>query len=165
MDRAVATHRRTGLPPLVGTHRSCRDALCYSSLSNVPTGVSVADASSVVPEHAVCRYVASGSLAIFGDWFRLRLQALGRGIWGDCDAYMVDQLDDRQAYVMGLDRRGGAIQTGVLRLPPDCPMLQALLKFHERPFVPKWLRPRQKVEATLKHLWTPRRLQAVFLKF
>lgn len=56
----------------------------YGEVKEVPMGTVIADASEVLPEHAIF-YHATGSLAHFADWFRYRLLADQGGIWTDLD--------------------------------------------------------------------------------
>jgi hypothetical protein len=111
----------------------------YCKIGNVPRGVIVADAEEILPRDRIFAHGDSGSVAVFADWFRYQLQALGKGTWVDCDAYMIAPLDGQSPYLMGVDRPGGMIQNGILRVPPDSPMLPDLLRFYEDPFVPSWV--------------------------
>lgn len=56
----------------------------YGPMSGVPPGVSVCDASEILPESRVFRY-ANGSFAGFSDLFRYAVLARQGGLWADAD--------------------------------------------------------------------------------
>jgi len=85
----------------------------YEVCPDVPEGITLADANTILPYETAVSYITKGKIAIFADWFRYQLQALGRGIWLDCDAYLLRPLDGRASYLMGVDRPNGQIQNGV----------------------------------------------------
>ncbi len=57
----------------------------YDEPAGVPPGVSLCDASRVLPRDAVFRHARTGSLAPFADWFRCRVLFEQGGIWSDAD--------------------------------------------------------------------------------
>ena len=120
----------------------------YEVCPDVPEGITLADANTILPYETAVSYITKGKIAIFADWFRYQLQALGRGIWLDCDAYLLRPLDGRASYLMGVDRPNGQIQNGVLRLPPDSEVLLGLLSMFEHPYIPRWVpwKPRLKAQ-------------------
>lgn len=120
---------------------------CYGRVEGVPEGIEVRDASSILPEASIIRH-ENGSVAIFADWFRYELQRRALGTWVDTDNYFVAPLDMKSPYLFGreiLDRPGRfgrqhqLIANGVLRLPPDSPMLPPLLGLFEGRTLPDWL--------------------------
>jgi hypothetical protein len=110
---------------------------CYKEPEGVPEGVTLSDAGEVVPEDGVVRH-RNGSVALFANRFRYELQRLGRGLWIDCDTYLIAPIEDDSDYLFG-EEESGLINNGVLRLPPDCPMLAPLLELFEEKKVPYWL--------------------------
>jgi hypothetical protein len=123
---------------------------CYKEPAGVPEGVEVRDASTIIPEHRIIRH-ETGSLALFSNWFRYELQRRAAGTWLDCDIYLLAPLDGDSPCLFG-EEAPGLINTGVLRLPPDCPMLPPLLALFEERSVPPWLPLRSRMAAHLR-LW------------
>jgi len=126
---------------------------CYAGPANIPEGVEVADAASILPESAIVRH-KSGSVAPFSDWFRYELLRRGLGTWVDTDIYLLKPIDEDRPHLFGEERRG-VINNAVLRLPPDSPVLDELLT----PFAhttPPWLAPRHRIATGLRRLLTGR---------
>jgi hypothetical protein len=121
---------------------------CYDKVEGIPDGVEVRDAADVLPKAAILRH-KSGSVALFSDWFRYELQRRSLGTWLDTDNYLVAPLDMSSAYLFGKEiidaprpwrrRQRQAINGGVLRLPPDSPMLPPLLGQFDGRTSPDWL--------------------------
>ena len=118
---------------------------CYAAPDGVPDGVELRDAAELIPESEVIRH-KSGSFALFSNRFRYALQRAGRGIWLDCDAYLLAPLRSASGHLFG-EYEPGRINTGVLRLPPDSPMLDPLLDLFDEAEVPPWLPLRARAAA------------------
>ncbi|HET9429427.1 MAG TPA: hypothetical protein VFO69_13815 [Allosphingosinicella sp.] len=123
---------------------------CYRPPEGVPDGVEIRDAADILPEETIIRHW-SGSVSLFSNRFRYQLQRSGLGTWLDCDAYLLKPLDLRQPYLIG-EIEPGQISTGVLRLPPDSPILPPLLALFEERSVPPWLPWRDRLAARWR-LW------------
>ena len=124
---------------------------CYRPPAGLPTGVVVRDAADILPpETAVA--LGKSSAALFSDRFRLELQRRGAGTWIDCDVYLLRPLPGEQPYLMGKENHDGLIGTAVLRLPPDSPLVPALLMLFEERQVPFWIGRRARALAYLR-LW------------
>lgn len=117
----------------------------YGRPDGVPDGVEVRDASAVLPEDKVIRH-RSGSPSLFSNWFRYEAQRRELGTWVDCDVYLLSPLDGDSPYLFG-EQEAGRINTGVLRLPPDSPLLPPLLAIFEERAVPAWLPIRSRMSA------------------
>jgi hypothetical protein len=117
---------------------------CYDRPLGVPEGVKVADAAQILPRARIIRHT-SGSPAIFADWFRYELQRLAKGIWIDCDVYLLAPLPPR-ACLFGWEAPG-RINNAVLRLPANSPILPPLLALFEERAVPPWLPARARLAA------------------
>lgn len=146
---------------------------CYKAPANVPGGVELADASEILPETAIIRDQA-GSVALFANWFRYELQRLEKGVWLDVDIYLLKPLPEREyllawepplpapagrvrALVRSLRKvRTSWINNGVLRLPPDSPMLPPLLELFRQKKVPAWLPLQHKLAAYSRLILTGR---------
>ena len=118
---------------------------CYREPRGVPRGVELRDAAGIFPESATFRH-RSGSPALFANLFRYELLRRGLGTWIDCDAYILKPLPEDGTYLMGW-QEPGVINNGVLRLPPDSPMLEPLIGIFSERQVPPWLPMRAKLAA------------------
>lgn len=111
----------------------------YRPPADVPAGVELADAATVLPEQAIVRHRRSGSPALFSNRFRYTLLARDAGLWIDGDLYCVRPIDFPDAAVFGFEIPG-SINTAVLRLAPDDPILARLEAiFTARTAVPPWV--------------------------
>lgn len=102
----------------------------FGDIGDLPAGVAVEDAETVLPR-AFARKIRppeQGGLehwrtaVQYSDFFRIRLQSLGRGLWLDSDVYLLRPiaLDPREPYFAweGLYHVGNS----VLYLPPTHPI-------------------------------------------
>lgn len=110
---------------------------CYRPPRGVPEGVELRDAAAILPESEIF-FHASGSVAIFADWFRLELQRHGAGTWVDTDVYLLRPLDTVRPYLFGKEEEG-LINNAVLRVPSDSPLLGPLIGIFETGRIPPWL--------------------------
>lgn len=118
---------------------------CYERPDGVPEGVAIADAAQIVPRSQIVVH-RGGSPSLFSNRFRYELQRRALGFWIDCDVYLVRPLDGLDGHVFGW-AAPGHINTAVLRLPPDSPLIRPLLALFEEREVPPWLAPRAKLAA------------------
>lgn len=118
---------------------------CYDDIGNVPDGVEVADAATIVPSELIIRH-EGGSYALFSNRFRYQLQALGRGLWIDADLYCLAPIQFSGPYLFGW-QGDGYINGAVLRLPSDSPVLPPLLEIFEERTVPPMLSPDDRAAA------------------
>lgn len=110
---------------------------CYQRPKDTPDGVEVADAAELLPESRMIRHRKGGSPALFSDLLRYEILAAGRGLYVDCDVFCVRSIEDAE-YILGRETEK-SIASGVLKLPPDCPVLAALRAIKDTPnFVPPW---------------------------
>lgn len=123
---------------------------CYDEPAGVPDGVELRDASEILPRDRIIRH-KTGSFALFSNWFRYELQRREAGTWLDCDVYLRAPIDGASPYLFG-EEAPGRINTGVLRLPPDSPLLPPLLALFEERSVPPWLPFRSRMAARLRVL-------------
>lgn len=131
----------------------------------MPDGVEVRDAAQILAEDRVI-FHRNGSVALFADWFRYELQMRALGTWVDTDTYLIAPLDMARPYLFGKQvvdrpaasrrRQRESIAAGVLRLPPDSPMLPSLLSPFETRKTPTWLPWHWYLRARLRELITGR---------
>jgi len=127
---------------------------CYRVPEGVPEGAELRDAAEVVPEARIVRH-RSGSVSLFSNLFRYELQRRALGTWVDCDVYLLKPLDTGAPYLFG-EEAPGVLNTGVLRLPPDSPMLAPLIQLFEEKSVPRWIPLRSRIAARTRLTLTGR---------
>lgn len=118
---------------------------CYDLPAGVPEGVEIRDAATILPRERIIRH-SSGSVSLFSNLFRYELQRLGAGIWIDSDVYLFRAIDDPSPYLFGYED-GRSINSAVLRLPQNSPLLSRLLEIFEESSVPPWLPWRERLYA------------------
>jgi hypothetical protein len=123
---------------------------CFRIPSDVPEGVQTADAAKLLPESSLIRHKATGSVAIFSDLLRYEILRAGLGLYVDCDMFCVRPIDNED-YIFGLSG-SKEIKNGVLKLPPECPVLLDLCKIKDGGFIPPWFAVRHKLRLRLRHL-------------
>jgi hypothetical protein len=123
---------------------------CYSIPAGVPKGVATLDASAVLPREAI-RDAWSNRSDIYSDWFRYEIQKRALGTWLDLDVYLVAPLDLDRPSLFG-EYEPEKINGAVLRLPPESPLLQALLEQFEEKTVPSWMPFKKRVELGVRRL-------------
>jgi hypothetical protein len=121
-------------------------------VANVPEGITIADAGSIVPRDRIIRH-RGGSHSLFANLFRYELQRRGLGTWLDCDVYLLAPLDDDRPYLIG-EEEPGRYNGAILRMPPDTPLLPSLLELFDERVVPPWLPWRARMAAHWRHAAT-----------
>lgn len=127
---------------------------CYRPVDGVPEGIDVRDAAAILTEDKVLRY-RSGSVSLFANWFRYALLRQGLGTWVDMDLYLLAPIPARSPYLFGW-QEDGVINTSVMRIPADCPMLADLLAIFDQREVPFWLSRSRRLAARLRRRLTGR---------
>lgn len=104
----------------------------FGAIDDLPPGVHVADAEPVLPMAFAKKIrpqqagkLTSRTIGQFSDFFRMRLQHLGRGLWLDSDVYLLRpiELDPRWPYFAWESR--SHIGNSVLYLPAMHPIVAA----------------------------------------
>jgi hypothetical protein len=126
---------------------------CYRPPEGVPSGVTLRDAATIIPEAEIIRH-HSGSVALFSDRFRYELQRRGCGTWLDADIYLLGTLDGTSRYLFG--RQDQIVNVAVLRLPQDSPILDDLIGLFDEKCVPPWLTFRSRAAARWRLLTSGR---------
>jgi hypothetical protein len=147
-------------PPLGAVERACLRSMvgqghpvaiyCYEPPGRVPDGVDLRDAAEIFPRSEVIHH-RSGSVALFSNRFRYELQRRALGTWVDTDLYVLKPIDGTRPYLFG-EEKPGFFNIGVLRLPPDSPMVAPLLDIFREKAVPPWLEARHRLAAYWR-LW------------
>jgi hypothetical protein len=127
------------------------DLWTYVPISNVPAGVTLRDARQVMPESKIIWNRRKNSPGLGSDIFRLTLQKQRFGCYTDCDLLFLKPIVDAD-YIFGLDGPN-YVNNAVLKLPADCPIIDANLNLIEaKPIVPPWWPLRRRVRQRLKAL-------------
>src|SRR5436190_923323 len=74
----------------------------YGGVDAVPEGITVLDASEILPPERMLRHKGNGSFALGSDIFRLELLKRDLGYWVDADVYFLKPLERcEDSYVFG----------------------------------------------------------------
>ena len=111
----------------------------YGKVTNVPRGVVIKSASRVLSYDDSYRHHKTRSISLFADYFRCVLLKNGMGIWVDLDCFLLQPLElPSHGYLLGHEIK--TINSAVLHMPSDSPLLQDLLAACETPNKsPYWL--------------------------
>jgi len=116
---------------------------CYERPKDTPADIEIADANKLLTENRVIRHRKSGSLSLFSDLLRYEILGAGLGLYVDCNMFCLRPIVDAD-YIFGWESRS-SIASGVLKLPPDCPVLADLRAIKDTPnFVPPWRKGRKR---------------------
>ncbi len=118
---------------------------CYDAPEGIPEGVEVRDAATILPRERIIRH-RNGSVSLFSNWFRYELQRREAGIWIDSDVYLLRAITDDRPFLFGYED-AGTINTAILRLPPDSPLLDRLIRIFDEDSVPAWIPARYRLTA------------------
>ncbi|MFN7224245.1 MAG: hypothetical protein ACK4MS_09520 [Paracoccaceae bacterium] len=108
----------------------------YEPIPNVPAGVIRRDGREVLDTDNFLKYEKKDSYALFADLFRLHMIARNPGmIWVDTDVYCLRPMTYDDDHVLGFELPGEMrVNNAVLGLPPDGPLLRAMLEYTSDPF-------------------------------
>lgn len=111
---------------------------CYDEVRGVPDGVKVAAADDIIPRHQMFRHRATGSPAPFADRFRIKLIAMGLGMWIDTDILFVRPLTATTPNVFGWEEEN-LIGNAILGLDEKSPAFAALSRHIDDDYLlPPW---------------------------
>ena len=97
----------------------------YDQIENVPPGVTLQDASQILPQSQIFRNArgqGKGSLAAFSDLFRYKLLLDRGGWWVDTDVFCLKPFDFDAPYVFGAEDK--PVATGIIKMPQGSPLAQ-----------------------------------------
>jgi hypothetical protein len=102
------------------------DLYVYDDIANAPSGVTLRDASSVLPRSAIFRYADSGSLAGFSNFFRYKLLLERGGWWVDTDVVCLRPFNFEREYVFAgeLSKHMPVVASCVIRAPIGSPAME-----------------------------------------
>ena len=126
----------------------------YGPVENLPEGVAIEDAGSIVPEATSVRLSGGrrGSNALAADYFRLKLQEAGAGVWADCDMVSVFPFElDLDQPLYGLQDET-YINTAILYLSKNSPILIEGLSGFGPNVIPPWFTMERKIQLSLRKL-------------
>lgn len=111
-------------------------------VGGIPEGTPVRDATEITPKpNFLSPEPTRKQLALWSDFFRIRLMQQQRAIYVDLDAYCLKPYDLPDGYGFGLDGKGGVL-CGVLALPQHSAALRWMLDFISRDEIrPPWADP------------------------
>lgn len=73
----------------------------YDEIKSVPHGVTLTDASKILPASDIFYHKRTGSIALFADWFRYKLIYEQGGIWVDTDIVCMRPFVFEESIVLG----------------------------------------------------------------
>ncbi len=117
-------------------HRHAVHLYTYDAIEGVPAGVTMRDASEILPRNSIFRHRRTQSLAPFADWFRYRLLFERGGIWADTDVVCLKPFDYAQPRVFGWQDRL-LVNNAVIGLPAGDPLASWMAMVCEHPN--RWL--------------------------
>lgn len=117
----------------------------YDGVPNAPAGVDMRDGREVMPQAMMVQAKKEKSFALGSDFFRYQLLQKGLGCWTDCDMLFLKPLRPA-SHIFGYETPR-SIASGVLKLPPDSPVLADIMCMAKRtPIIPPWWPIEKKVE-------------------
>ena len=124
---------------------------CYDEPRDVPDGVVLSDAATLVPRDRVFTHARTGSYALFSNYFRYQIMQRSLGLYVDCDVVCVRPVPTR-SYLFGL-QDAETINGAVLKLPSGSRLLGDLTAlFDPGVFAPPWYSRRRRLEQYIKTL-------------
>jgi hypothetical protein len=121
---ALTPMERLSLSSFVA-HSHQVDLYVYDEV-DVPSGVTLRDASSILPRSSIFRYAGNGSLAGFSNFFRYKLLLERGGWWVDTDVVCLRPFDfDREHVFAGeLSKHVPVVASCVIRAPIGSPAME-----------------------------------------
>jgi hypothetical protein len=125
------------------------DLWSYERIGNIPAGVQLRDASEVMPKSMCVWNKKKNSPGVGADIFRILLQKQNRGCYIDCDMLFLKQMADAE-YIFCEDGND-LVNNAVLKLPPDCPVIDQVLELAASdPIILPWWSRKRRLRQRLK---------------
>lgn len=122
------------------------EVFAFDPIENLPANAVWRDAAELMPREDLVFYKGKGTPAVFSDRFRLELMRRNLGVWADLDVYCVRPIAQPDDYLMAWERPG-SVNSAVLYIPPEAPLLSDLFAVFDRdnrplfePFLPLYRR-------------------------
>jgi hypothetical protein len=142
----------------------------FEPLGQLPDGVGNAEAEAILPHAFAERLRPSGpdggwrdwTTLQFSDFFRMRLMALGAGLWLDADVLLLKpvEIDETKPYFAW--ERPRQLGNSVLYLPSGDPIVAAFASLmRQEELTPDWLALRHRLTFALRKLRGSRRLSDI----
>ncbi len=98
----------------------------YGAVANVPAGVTLKDATDILPASRIFQYSAHKTYAGFANLFRYKLLLEGGGWWSDTDSVCLKRFDFDTPYVFSSELTNGTqmINNGLIRAPRGSELLK-----------------------------------------
>jgi mannosyltransferase OCH1-like enzyme len=99
----------------------------YDNPTNVPEGVVLKDAASILPRSMIFQYRDHKSYAGFANYFRYKLLLEHGGYWSDLDTVCLSPLDFDGAYVFSSEDDHGRtkVNNALTKVPPGSRLMEA----------------------------------------
>ncbi|WEK06581.1 MAG: hypothetical protein P0Y65_10160 [Candidatus Devosia phytovorans] len=130
------------------------EVFAFDPIPGLPEGATWRDAAEVMPREKLVFYKGKGTPAVFSDQFRVMLLKQNRGIYADLDVYAFRPITG-PGYIMGFERPG-SVNSAVLYIPPDAPLLDDLMGVFtgtNRPLLEPYLPPMRRLEVAARRLF------------
>jgi hypothetical protein len=116
---------------------------CTDTVENVPEGVEVRQANEIMDIDM--NVVAETSASFLSNVFRYKMIRATGAVWIDCDAFCYRPFPDEQKFIFAGHGMRGALNCGVVGLPPECDLMDQLLDYYDNlPEYPAWWRQNQR---------------------
>jgi hypothetical protein len=133
----------------------------FEPLGQLPDGVGSAEAEAILPHAFSERLRPAAPDGVWSDWttlqfsdfFRMRLMALGAGLWLDADVLLLKpaEIDPEKPYFAW--ERPRQLGNSVLFLPPGHAIVTAFESLmQQQELTPDWLGPRHRLKFALRKL-------------
>src|SRR5947209_2620674 len=142
----------------------------FEPLAGLPDGVGNAEAEAILPHAFAEKLRPSGPGGVWRDWttlqfsdfFRMRLMALGEGLWLDADVLLLKAVEIDPARPYFAWERPRQLGNSVLYLPPDDAVVAAFAALiSQDELTPDWLAPRHRLIFALHRLRGSKRVSDI----
>lgn len=118
---------------------------CTDEVSNLPEGVEARPATEIMDINSA--RVKETSASFWSNVFRYKMIKKTGAIWIDCDAFCHQPFPEDQEWVFSGHGMRGALNCGVVGLPQDCELMDALLDYYDNlPDYPAWWNRKQRLK-------------------
>lgn len=127
----------------------------YDDIVDLPDGITIHDANSIIDRSQIFRHHKRGSYAPFSDVFRYKmLKQIHHGIYVDCDVYCLKPIHmPSHGYLFGYEN-ASIISNAVLALPTESELLNTLINLtSQKHFTPEWYSNYDKLRLNIKRLF------------